>query len=97
MVRGIHKQIIEIKCTNSEHFEKLLLIVRPDRNIPANRILAEEAAALIGQLPQIGRKKCLPKDGGVFSRLPLRERIFVYSLCALCIILLAAVCAMAIL
>lgn len=97
MVRGIHKQIIEIKCTNSEHFEKILLIVRSDRNIPENRILAEEAAALIGQLPPTGREKRSPKDGDIFSRLTFHERIFMYSLCALCVALFATVCAMAIL
>ena len=28
MLKGINKQIIEIKCTNNEHFEKALLFVR---------------------------------------------------------------------
>ena len=28
MLKGINKQIIEIKCTDNEHFEKALLFVR---------------------------------------------------------------------
>ncbi len=28
MLKGINKQIIEIKCTNNEYFEKALLFVR---------------------------------------------------------------------
>ena len=29
MLRGINKQIIEVKCTNNEYFEKILLFVKP--------------------------------------------------------------------
>lgn len=29
MIKGINKQIIEIKCTNSEYFDKVLLFVNP--------------------------------------------------------------------
>lgn len=31
MIRGINKQIIEIKCTNDEYFEKALLFVRAEK------------------------------------------------------------------
>ncbi|MCD7742537.1 MAG: hypothetical protein LUI06_10070 [Ruminococcus sp.] len=31
MIKGINKQIIEIKCTNDEYFEKVLLFVRADK------------------------------------------------------------------
>ena len=31
MIKGINKQIIEIRCTNDEFFEKALLFVRADK------------------------------------------------------------------
>ncbi len=31
MIKGINKQIIEIKCTNDEYFEKALLFVRAEK------------------------------------------------------------------
>lgn len=32
MLKGINKQIIEIKCPESEYFEKILLFVKPDKD-----------------------------------------------------------------
>lgn len=29
MIKGVNKQIIEMKCTNSEYFDKVLLFVNP--------------------------------------------------------------------
>lgn len=90
MVKGIHKQIIEIKCTNSEYFEKILLIVRSDQALPYNKILSAEAASLLEQLPPIRHEKSRLRGGGIFSRLYLQEKIFVCVICILCAVLLAA-------
>ena len=47
MVKGINKQIIEIKCTNNEQFEKILLFVRADSLGKSNSELCREAYKLI--------------------------------------------------
>ncbi|MGN1134374.1 MAG: hypothetical protein ACI4RN_07965 [Oscillospiraceae bacterium] len=39
MLKGINKQIIEIKCPNNECFDKILLFVKPEnKNIAPNLI-----------------------------------------------------------
>ena len=51
MMKGINKQIIEIRCTNDEVFEKALLFVRGDRaDLPAD-VIAEHSQTLFGGLP----------------------------------------------
>ncbi len=45
MLRGINKQIIEIKCTNNEYFEKILLFVRGDKADSPCEILQGQAAS----------------------------------------------------
>lgn len=50
MLKGINKQIIEIKCTNDEFFEKALLFVRGDKADLPRDILAEHSAALFAEL-----------------------------------------------
>ena len=49
MLKGINKQIIEIKCTNDEFFEKALLFVRGDKADIPRDILAEHSAVLFGE------------------------------------------------
>ena len=42
MLKGINKQIIEIKCPNSEHFEKILLFIKSDNGyVPVTNLGAE--------------------------------------------------------
>ncbi len=42
MLKGINKQIIEIKCPNSEHFEKILLFIKSDNGyVPVAHLGAE--------------------------------------------------------
>lgn len=43
MLKGINKQIIEIKCTEDEFFEKALLFVRADKTELPYDILSEKA------------------------------------------------------
>ncbi len=50
MVKGINKQIIEISCTNNEHFEKILLIARPDSELFTNSELCGSAEAILSGL-----------------------------------------------
>lgn len=50
MIKGINKQIIELRCTNDEYFEKALLFVRADRaDVPYEQLMksAEDYAAEI--------------------------------------------------
>ncbi len=40
MLKGINKQIIEIRCNNNEHFEKALLFVRSSScDIPRDELM----------------------------------------------------------
>lgn len=42
MLKGINKQIIEIKCPESEHFEKILLFVKSENGVvPVTHLGAE--------------------------------------------------------
>ena len=43
MLRGINKQIIEIKCTNNEYFEKILLFVKGEKSDSPSEILHGQA------------------------------------------------------
>lgn len=58
MVRGINKQIIEIKCPNNECFEKILLFVKAEStNVPREVInhqskqYYDSVMASFGRLP----------------------------------------------
>ena len=59
MLKGINKQIIEIKCTNNEHFEKALLFVRnSSSSVPYDELLrfAEDfTGQLSGEKPRRSR------------------------------------------
>jgi hypothetical protein len=52
MVKGINKQIIEIKCTNNEYFDKILLFVSADKGSPLSdeTLLGREAQKICCQL-----------------------------------------------
>lgn len=41
MIKGINKQIIEIRCTDDEYFEKALLFVRADKTSQPRGVLEE--------------------------------------------------------
>ena len=43
MIKGVNKQIIEIKCPNDEHFEKILLFVNAEKCCTSDRELDEKA------------------------------------------------------
>ncbi len=42
MVKGINKQIIEIKCSKSEQFEKILLFLKSDTDATTVRLMEQE-------------------------------------------------------
>ena len=46
MIKGINKQIIEIKCTNDEYFDKVLLFVRADKADTPQGLLKKNAETL---------------------------------------------------
>lgn len=43
MLRGINKQIIEIKCPNNECFEKILLFVKSEKTDLSGEVLQRSA------------------------------------------------------
>lgn len=43
MLKGINKQIIEIKCTENEYFDKILLFVNANKNHLHHDILRKNA------------------------------------------------------
>lgn len=50
MIKGISKQIIEIKCTNNEYFEKALLFLNSNGCAISDDILDEYANDLTARL-----------------------------------------------
>ena len=72
MLKGINKQIIEIKCTNSEHFEKILLFIKNDNGyVPVSHLGAEiyeYYSSLMGDesQPKGRRKRLKIKEWWVF-------------------------------
>ncbi|MBR1863634.1 MAG: hypothetical protein IJ806_06075 [Ruminococcus sp.] len=52
MIKGINKQIIEIKCTDSEYFEKALLFVEPSRQFEDSAVLKAQALDFARSLSQ---------------------------------------------
>lgn len=50
MIKGISKQIIEIKCPNNEYFEKALLFVNSKSPIYSSEILNAQAKIFSQQL-----------------------------------------------
>lgn len=48
MIKGVNKQIIEIKCPKDERFEKILLFVNSEK-YPAEREITDEKAKLIAK------------------------------------------------
>ena len=62
LIKGVNKQIIEIKCTNNEYFERALLFVNSRCNnfseVPANEIASEYLDELTGDIAEgISNKK----------------------------------------
>lgn len=43
MIKGINKQIIEVKCPNNEYFDKVLLFVNSEKDNLDDKILQEQA------------------------------------------------------
>lgn len=61
MIKGINKQIIEIKCTDDEYFDKVLLFVRADRAGTPEGTLRKNADNFCGKIfgfrrPQSGSR-----------------------------------------
>lgn len=50
MIKGVSKQIIEIKCTNNEYFEKALLFINSSCCAVDDNILNEYANELAARL-----------------------------------------------
>ena len=56
VIKGVNKQIVEIKCTNNEYFDRALLFVNSRCNMFAKELSEEMAgdyiAQLISELPE---------------------------------------------
>lgn len=78
MVRGINKQIIEISCTNNEHFEKVLLIVKPDSTLLTNSELCHGADEILAQLDSFQYAEA-SADTKTFKK----KRLCINALCVL--------------
>jgi hypothetical protein len=50
MIKGINKQIIEIRCTDDEYFDKVLLFVRADKSGTPEGILKKGANNCCGKI-----------------------------------------------
>lgn len=57
MIRGINKQIIEIKCTNNEYFEKILLFVKGEKSDSPSLILHEQALSYCAPFTSANKRK----------------------------------------
>lgn len=47
MVKGVNRQIIEIKSTDNRYFERVLLFVRAGQSLPSKKELDREAAGYL--------------------------------------------------
>lgn len=85
MLKGINKQIIEIKCTKSEYFDKILLFVNSEKSAVPQEILRKNAMIFAQELTNnygIQRKN---KSG--------RYAILILSICvAVFLLMLVVLC-----
>lgn len=86
MIKGINKQIIEIKCTNDEYFDKVLLFVRADRAGTPQGILQKGADNFCGRLLPAyrgarGNKRCAAKIALLLMALAGLSAILIYLIC----------------
>ena len=57
MIKGINKQIIEIRCTNNEYFDRALLFVSSDKNGEPCGVLERQARLVCDELFHIKQKR----------------------------------------
>ncbi len=57
MIKGISKQIIEVKCMNDEYFEKILLFVKAEKADSSIPVLKARAADCCGRLRTVYGEK----------------------------------------
>ena len=69
MLKGINKQIIEIRCTDDEFFEKALLFVRADKADLPQAIFTEHSEEIFGKKCGNKPKKCGKVTGALAAML----------------------------
>lgn len=84
MIKGISKQIIEIKCPNNEYFEKALLFVNSKSPIYSSEVLNAQAKIFSQQLFGEGKTQNKNVSGAHWDSAGAR---------IVCIIVLAALAA----
>lgn len=86
MIKGINKQIIEIRCTNDEYFDKVLLFVRADKAGLPQSMLQKGADNFCGRL--------LPeyRSSGTGGRYGAKIALLLTALAGLSAILIYLIC-----
>lgn len=54
MVKGVNRQIIEIRSTDNRYFERVLLFVRAGQNLPSKKELELEAQGYLETVEHVG-------------------------------------------
>lgn len=67
MIKGINKQIIEIKCTNNEHFEKILLFVKGNSCSVPKDILTSYGESLVQNAANNSARKKAERKGRIVA------------------------------
>lgn len=84
MLKGINKQIIEIRCTNNECFDKILLFVNSEKSDLPPEILRKQA---VNTVSDITKNHCFSENRKIRA-LPLAVSLISAALLAMLIIAL---------
>lgn len=85
MLKGINKQIIEIRCTNSEYFNKILLFVNSEKGAVPQEILRKNAMIFAQELTN--------NDGIQRKNKPGKFTILMLAICvAVFLLMLVVLC-----
>ena len=76
MIKGINKQIIEIRCTNNEYFDRALLFVSSDRTGEPRGVLERQARLVCDELFHIKQKRPRIKTAVIAAALILAAGAF---------------------
>ena len=76
MIKGINKQIIEIRCTNNEYFDRALLFVSSDRTGEPRGVLERQARLVCDELFHIKQKSPHIKAAAIAAALILAAGAF---------------------
>ncbi len=85
MIKGINKQIIEIKCTNNEYFDKILLFVNSEKYNISGEILKDQALKYSENIVRsYSERECKKSIRFQIIALAICFAVFVAAVIALC-------------